>query len=68
MRVFLVGFDQSEKQISKRFALHYAAGCVYLQTTSLSQAQAKRGRSITQVVIHGDLGSFPELFIGFFLG
>jgi hypothetical protein len=71
MRVFLVGFDQSEQhtpRISKRFTLHYSVGCVYLQTTWLSKTQAKRGCGITQIVIKGDLGSFPELFIGVSLG
>jgi len=68
MRVFLVGFDQSEQQMSKRFTLHYAVGCSYLQTSSSSKTQPKRGRCITQVVRQGDLGSFPELFIGFSLG
>jgi len=68
MRVFLVGFDQSEQQISKRFTLHYAVGCAYLQTISLSKTQAKLGRGITQIVTQCDLSSFPELFIRLSLG
>ena len=60
--------DHSDQHISKRFTLHYAVGCEYFKTTSLSQTQVKRGLDITLVVIPGVLGSLPELFFGLSVG